>query len=1050
MSEHPKDEAGPVGACTSVVAVGASAGGLAPIERFFGSMPPGSGAAFVVIQHLSPDFKSLMKELLSSHTSFPVHRVEEGMELRADNVYLIPPKTNMTMTADRKLRLAEQDRDGHRVSFPIDRFFESMAEHMGSGGIGVILSGTGSDGTRGARAIDESGGVVMAEDPADAQFDGMPRSVLATGVVRFSQPADELASTVYALLKRTDSSGDWRIDASDDAQHAIVSEAIALLGASTNVDFTHYRPETIARRLARRVAMTASPGPAAYLKMLASDPSEQVALRDDILIGVTGFFRDRDAWDALAKDVIPKLFDRASEEEPVRVWVSACATGEEAYTMAILLAEERRRRKSNVPIRLFATDIDKRSLDRATLGDFAESVLEPISPELLDRYFVRHEGGFRVTRELRELVIFAEQNLTRDAPFTRLDLVACRNVLIYMQPHLQERVIATLLYALKHEGVLLLGSAESVGELAGDVEVVNSRWKTYRKIRDTQSPAVASSSLHARRPGGEEREAVFRPRGRSDGRAFERFHADAMRLVLDDADSACLVVDSSNRLVHVYFGGQRYLRVPDGRATDDIADLVLAELAVPLSTAIHRARKDEQRISYSSIAVKDADGGERLVDLRVLSSRRGETSGGAGPLIVVIAPSRRAPIERVTGSVIDGHAQERIEDLERDLQLTRENLQATIEELETTNEEQQATNEELLASNEQLQSTNEELQSVNEELHTVNAEHQSKISQLTELHADVEHLLMSTRIGMVFLDGQMRIRKFTPTATSVLRLSPIDIGRSVSDLASNLEGDPNALLELLDRVNRTGESEDLPARTRAGRSVRLRANPYLGSSGERAGVVLAVIDVTTLQFTQDALRQTNNELEELISTISHDLKTPIVTIASFAELLERSIGDPDPRRRADYAARIRSAAMRSQKSIDDMLGYRRISRELPIDERVDLDSVVREAVETLGGPISERRATVSVLGELPAVRGNGERISVAIENLVMNALHHSGLDEGEQTPRAITQGACLVPKYCMDVMKCEIDRLLQLHSNGIHPISYHVSRTVSRDPISLR
>ncbi len=698
-----------VGRVPCVVGIGASAGGLAPLEEFFASLPEGGGMAFVVVQHLSPDFKSLMKELLSRHTQMAVHRVEGDTPVEPDMVYLIPPGQNMRIEGG-VLKLEVQDRSpGHHPLLPIDRFFEALANDLGDRAVAVVLSGTGSDGTQGIRRIGEAGGLVLVQEPETAEFDGMPRSAIATDQAHFVQSPDQLARTIYEYALRLDVAGQGTIAAASVSEDLTpnkkteqLEQVIGLLRSPGGLDFACYKPGTLARRIQRRMLIAGHNNFDEYARVLAEDSGERTALRNDLLIGVTAFFRDPHAWASLARQAIPRLV--AEAKGPLRIWVTACSTGEEVYTLAMLIHEEMERQGKRPQFKIFATDVDPRAIERASAGVYHANIAADVGEDRLARHFVPCAEGYRVGRELRGYAIFSTHNLATDAPFTRLDLVTCRNVLIYMQHELQMRLLATLHFGLRHRGVLFLGSAETTGELEDEFEAIDGRWKIFTKSHDVVLP------IRRRQPTAESMDSMRRRVGMADTATQRRSNmvlSEAHRLLLKHMGGVCLTLGERLDLMHAFGETTTYLRVPEGGVQTDVSSMLVRELVLPLRTAVHRAESSGDPITISALTA-DLGSSDRpnraLLDLTV--ERVPATNLHPAFYLALITPHRsQGVVPDEAGFDIDKAMADRISGLESELQRSRENLQASIEELETTNEEQQASNEELVASNEELQST---------------------------------------------------------------------------------------------------------------------------------------------------------------------------------------------------------------------------------------------------------------------------------------------------------------------------------------------------------
>lgn len=848
---------------TAVVGIGASAGGLEALEAFFDHVPRDSGLAYVVIQHLSPDFKSLMDELLSRHTQVPIHRVTDGMQVESDAIYLLPPKKEMIISGG-QLLLTDKD-PSQSLALPIDVFFRSLAQDLGERAVAVVLSGTGSDGSRGVRAVHEAGGLVIVQDPLSAKFDGMPKSALDTGVTDLTLIPESMPDEILAILGLPE----------DRRHHSqklpVVSEEglnaiFRMLRDECGIDFSHYKQSTVSRRIERRLQLNQSLDLDDYVRQLRQDPQEVNSLYHDLLIGVTEFFRDAEAFERLEKEIIPQLLNRHDGSEELRVWVAGCATGEEAYSLAILLEEALEHRPKAMTLRIFATDVHRASLEFASAGIYEEDSVARVSPARLDKYFSRRGRFYHVTPELRKSIVFAPHNVIKDAPFTKLDLISCRNLLIYFQPPAQKKVLSLFHFGLKPSGIMFLGPSESPGEIAEEFEPLDVHWKIFRKRRDVRLPTDLRLPMS---PGFPQQRAMSVSPTVIGSNSPDVELLRAYDALLEEYVPPSLLLDAHRRLVHTFAGAGRFLSPHDGRASNDILDSVDRELKLVLAGALQRAAKEMLPVSYSGVRVQTSKGEEELtVRVHPVAARNSSSPHmlvsfeDAKPAI--IPPGRSQPVDVTQAS------REQMQSLEVELRYTKENLQATIEELETSNEELQATNEELVASNEELQSTNEELHSVNEELYTVNAEHQRKISQLTQLTNDMDNLLQSIDVGTIFLDRDLCIRKFTPRITEVFHILPQDIGRRLDSFAINIEYD--GLVQDVARVFETEVALERQVRDRRGHWHLLRLLPYRLNSST-TGVVLTLVDV-------DSLKKTEREWK-LMSKVFMDATDPIM-IEDFA------------------------------------------------------------------------------------------------------------------------------------------------------------------------
>lgn len=837
-----------------VVGIGASAGGLRALEEFFANMPADSGAAYVVVQHLSPDFKSLMKELLGRTTRMDIYRVEGGMEIKPNCVYLIPPGQNLEVK-NRRLQLQRQDRERPGPNFPIDIFLQSLGEDAGDRAIGVVLSGTGSDGSEGLRMLNESGGIGMVQDPATAEFDGMPQSAIATRIVDSIGSPLELAEVIYDFVKAPANEEKYNQPRSRLALDSFrLGQITNILKRHQNVNFTHYKPSTLSRRIHRRCLITGYQNIDDYIGRLQLDRQERETLCQDLLISVTKFFRDTPAWEYLETNVIPKVLEKIKPGDELRCWVSACATGEEAYTLAILVDEAIGDLGKQIKVKIFATDIDRIALEKAANGIYPESIAKDINPERLERYFIRQEQSFQVVKELREKLIFAPHDLTKDANFTRMHIITCRNVLIYMQPPLQQQVLRNFHFSLVPKGFLLLGDAETVAYFEDELVPVEKKYKIYQKARDARLPlpvkGVENFTKHF----------LSQPTAKQAPKTTKQPMLEAaLNNLLGQQKATCLLVDKNNLVIYMFEDLAKVLKFPTGNPTTEAIKLVIPPLQLPLNTALRRAQKERSTVVYTGIKVEEGNK-QHIYTLKVTYEQASKTAGDF--LMVTIAEDAEVEVvPQVNHFEATNEVSNRILDLEYELQQSRENLQATIEELETTNEEQQATNEELIASNEELQSTNEELHSVNEELFTVNAEYQSKINELTELNSDMDNLLQSTDIGVVFLDKDLRIRKFTPAATAAINLVDADVGRPVEHITNNIEFPQ--FIELLESILNCGKPKQREVKLKStGKHLLMRVYPYWQGQECCDGVVLTFVDVNDIKQVQEELQQTYNALEK--------------------------------------------------------------------------------------------------------------------------------------------------------------------------------------------
>ncbi len=826
-----------------VVGVGASAGGLEALETLFDQMPVNDGMAFVIVQHLSPDFKSLMAELLARHTEMAIYRVEDNMPVEANSLYLIPPKQDMVIKEGRLL-LTERESPKSRA-LPIDHFFHSLGAEKGNRSIGIILSGTGSDGTRGIKHIHEAGGLVISQSPETAKFDGMPKSAIESGHVDIVAEPKKIPMLLHDYSIHRD-----RIALRNEMvplNESSMDRIFRAIQQRHRIDFGQYRSTTIGRRIERRMKMDGTVSNLKqYADLVSHDTVELDLLYGDLLIGVTNFFRDGTPFKSLKDNALSKLLKEHPADQEFRVWVAACASGEEAYSVAISISECLDEIPKNISVKVFATDIYRPSINRAAAGIYEEDLLQGVSAERLEKYFVKIDSGYQITPEIRRMVVFAPHNLVTDPPFTRLSLVTCRNFLIYLTPKAQKKVISHFHFGLKKRGFLLLGASESPGELSVEFDPIDAQNRLFRKLRDVRLGDPSFASLMNSTSSDSRFFSVKAP-------ANLRSRSDHLKLSADELIGNLVppgfVVDYLGRVTQVFRNAGKYLSVADGLLSTNLMDMIDKDLQLAIGGAIQRSTKRCEPVCYERLQVKVGDKDHQQVKLTVTPLPKGDT-----PKKFVVTfeelsgdPTKNSPTRPASTIDLDEVSQKHVEDLEQELRYNREILQATTEEMETSNEELQATNEELVASNEELQSANEELHSVNEELFTVNGEHQRKIAELTELTHDFDNLLESTKIHTLFLDSNLCIRKFTPLIADVLHLVPHDIGRSFEAFVHNISSD--VLGEKIVDVLESGEPWEEQVKANGETDFLLRLLPYRTAT-ENNGVVLTLLDVSKLAEAQ--------------------------------------------------------------------------------------------------------------------------------------------------------------------------------------------------------
>ena len=861
-----------------VICLGASAGGLEALEAFFKEVPGDLDCAYVVVQHLSPDFKSLMGEILSRSTKLPIRVLEDGSVLEKNHVHLIPPTKELSfdgLTA----RLEDRPSKGSPPLI-IDHCFESLAKEFGPRAVAIVLSGTGSDGSRGIQNVADGDGLVIAQDPLDAKFDGMPRCAIDTQTVHLTLNPGEMPSTINRFRHDPDS-GRTPLPSITGGEHLNDLERIhQALKLGFGVDFERfYKDATINRRIERRVKITHNTDITTYRLMIESDPNELEALYKDLLIGVTSFFRDPDAYEKLESLVFPAFLEH-NPMDPIRIWNAGCASGEEVYSILILLLEYLEKNDRSTTVKVFATDLHRGSLERASNGIYSAADIQSVPKGLIGKYFKKVTGGFEVRRELREMVVFARHNLIEDAPFTRMDLVVCRNLLIYLNKEAQTKIFGLFGYSLQKNGFLFLGTSENLPEDAKSFVQIETGSRLYRKVRDQQF-VTSFRSIDPSRLKGRTSEPVPMLKSKNPSEKV-------LDSLLSCFVTAGFLVNRENQLVYTVGKVSRYLALHSGRMTDDFLSMAPEDLRLHFAGAIRRTFNEEVLVDYGNISFQDPEEASEQARFRLRAVPVGEADGQLQfcflslTKVVEEEPEESGSVPAHAG--IPELANRRIEELENEIGMYREGHQTVTEELESSNEELQSTNEELIASNEELQSTNEELQSVNEELYTVNAEFDSKNRELSYLTADLENFLQATRIGTIFLDDTYNIRRFTDAAAEVMNLREGDESRPIIHVTSQLGLDPTDLLAALKAVEREGKVQEMELEGPDELFMLLRILPYQDKAEALSGFVLTFIDISATKKSEREKESMSNHLRTLIEAIDGI----VLTLDENGELLEAS------------------------------------------------------------------------------------------------------------------------------------------------------------------
>ena len=871
-------------------------------------MPADTGMAFVLIPHLAPEHKSMMVELLKRYTTMDVFQAEDGMRVDPNCVYIIPPNKDMTTLKGTLQLLEPVERRGLR--HPIDFFFRSLAEDRGERAVCIVLSGTGSEGALGLRSIKEKGGLVLVQDPKTTRYDGMPNSAIATGLVDYILPVDKMPGQ---LMRHVTHVHARPVEPADNTESNIpepLQKIIVLMRNRTGHDFSLYKQNTILHRIEKRMAILQVENMATYVTYLRNNPQEIDLLFSEFLIRVTNFFRDPEAFEVLKRKALPLLFNGLPPEQPVRIWVPGCSTGEEAYSVAIIVQEHISTMKQKYNVQIFATDIDRDAIDMARTGFYPDAISVDVSSERLGRFFIKKAPGYKIKEEIRQMIVFALQNVIKDPPFTKLQMICCRNLLIYFDAQLQKKILPVFHYSLRPGGILFLGSSETIGNHAGMFSLVDRKWRIFSaKGAKGVSPVPFEPRTAAAPPVRVDRPEAAPAMKKGEGVGIGAF---GEKFILDHYAPPFVIINDKRDIL--YFSGKtgRYLESASGKASLNIIEMARDELKLELKTVLREAVSRGKDKTSDGLQVKTNDG-IRTVHLEIRHIAQHDSVQG---LLMVVFRELTLPKIQKTGTAtqpsrkMDRH----ITELEHELKSTKEQLQTTIEELETTNQELGSTNEELQSSNEELQSTieemetsREELQSVNEELTTINTELQHKADESYEVNNDMNNLIASTQIANLFLDMNLRIKRFTPATADVLNLVETDIGRPLGDFSLKL--DYPDLQKDIEEVLRALTLKERVVRHRNMLWYIARIRPYRTTTNVIDGVVITFVDITEQKRTQEALEDALAYAEGIVETareplvvLDADLRV-ITANTSFYQTFKTSRGDVEKKRIYDLGDR---------------------------------------------------------------------------------------------------------------------------------------------------
>jgi len=954
-----------------IIAIGASAGGMSQINTFFDFTPLDS-VSYIVIQHLSADYKSMMSALLEKHSKLNIQEAEDGMTVEMNKVYLIPSKNSMTIR-NRKLVLTDKQKG---VNLTIDTFFNSLAEEVGEKAIGIILSGTGMDGTAGITAIKQAGGLVIVTKPEFAEYDQMPLSAIATGQVDYTLAPEQMPLLIQRYVNGRIKEAAVNIEETDEQ---VMKSITGLIKDKLPEDFSGYKKTTILRRIKRRASLLNFTDLNSYLELLKKDTNELQVLAKDFLISVTSFFRDKAAFDIVDQEIIPEMI-RVKLDDEIKVWVAGCATGEEAYSIAILIREHMDASGKKNVVKIFATDIDDDALQFAAKGSYTAGIEKDISPERLESYFTKDRNGYKIKPSIREMLIFAHHDLVKNPPYCNIDFISCRNLLIYMNPTLQRKILNMLHFGMRHGGYLFLGPSENVTDFISHLEEVNKKWKIYKNIESKRllsfenftSPVFADGKIHVL------------PKQKSNGE-----HKSVKPEIIADMDLlvemgyAGLLVDENDLVLNAFGDSTRFLS--QKMFVHHLPDLLSKQLQIAFVTASIEADKVNKLIVIKAIKVP---GIESPVTMSVRPLSMKNDKGQKTRLVLFsedIMDSRTLIFDEKF--VSDKYTV----NIEEELATTKEKLASTHELLNASNENMQSFNEELLSANEEMQSTNEEMQSVNEELHTINAEYQSKIRELSDLNDDLNNYFRSNVNGQIFVNKELLLMKFSPGAETHINLLEIDIGRPLSNISTNIRFE--TIEEDIRNVLANGSVTTRELQAINGKWFQVMTMPYLRKgNNDSDGAIITFNDISELKKIQQELSHSNQilkaintDLDNFVFTSSHDLLSPMNNIEQIIYFIKEREKNLDKETK-EYVNMLSTAVSRFRAVIKEMAAIGRMESEMFNMENINIDEIIGQVLDSIQWRILSDQAHIEVNLEVQEIYFSRKNCRSMIFNLVNNAL----------------------------------------------------------------
>jgi two-component system CheB/CheR fusion protein len=988
-----------------IIAIGASAGGMEEINSFFDHTPI-DGVSYIIIQHLSSDFKSRMVELLAKHSKLVVNEAKNAMKVMSNQVYLIPNDKFMTIKAGKLYLSAKETVKGPHLT--INAFFKSLADDYGKKVIGVVLSGLGSDGTEGIKAIKKAGGMVIARNPETTEFGSMPSNAIATGLVDFVLEPSLMPDAIEDYVKQ---GGELIADDKDDELH--IRAIIDLIKDKSPLDFSDYKLPTLMRRTKRRAAYGNFNSLAVYLDFLRITPAEVEALTKDFLISVTSFFRDKEAFSYIQKHILPVILAGLATGEELKMWVAGCATGEEAYSLGILIAEQLTGKYKDTIVKIFATDIDSAALEHAGKGVYNQEITQSVSVERLEKYFISEGEHYRVRPEVRSMIIFAQHDLVKNPPYCNMHFISCRNLLIYMTPILQKKIFSMMIFGLKRDGYLFLGSSENPAPVIKNLEVVNKKWKIYKNLKVKRDVSFDVFSLpellDIKRTPSIAHEMTSHNYGNTISEAMQVSLAGEQHYL-------AICIDEHNLVIKTYGDTKRYLLQQN--FTSNLVELLPKPLAVAFNTLIKRVGQTKKLVSVSGIKIINADA---IVKVKLSVSPLAVNKNEQKLLMVTFSPDETATLQPEGDIVFDEkiyHDQYTV-NLEEELKELKVKLHSAYERLDASNENMQSFNEELISANEEMQSTNEEMQSVNEELHTINADYQLKNKELLEINDDLNNYFRSNVNGQLFINNDLLLMKFSPGTVKQINLLESDIGRPLSNISTNIKFE--TIIEDIKEVLQEGNIITKEIETNNGKWYQIMTMPYIQQIDQkRNGAIVTFNDISELKAAQldldqknASLTRINSDLDNFVYTASHDLLAPLANIETSIGVMNLiKVADPGMLK---FLAIINSSVKKFRTLIKDISVIARLEGDMLNMEMVDMEDIIRNIEWSLENRIKSSGAVITQNLEVKEILFSKKNLRSILFNLVSNGIKFNDSE---------------VPMIHIDIAKNKEHIMLSVQDNG--------------------